>query len=411
MSQSEIIGYISEKNGIPETQVSELFKSAIRKIVSGLSVNQDVSMPGLGCFEVKSFPGRRTVFFKQDTTSGKEIGISANPANLLSEPAISFFSQHVVQLLLIEKEISFPELGIFHLLVSGEENRISFTPSLVLRNVLNGGAVVQEIEPVVRTFVRKEIEVKPETEEVKAQELVTESADKNSVKVFEKKEETKEAEEVDEKRQVLSLPKKEEVKDPEKTEEKATVLLREEVKVIPRTEKAEFNEKNSSQENASIIDKPEKKENFRNSSQVGDVIIPDADNKDNHQSKKKNVFWWILLIIIIGLASSYTILKYFVTQEADEPAKEVFQPSITSSSQEKPANLLDLSIQHYGSAVFWVYIYESNKEQLSSPLSIPAGVELNIPDLQVEYNIDTSDSLEIRRANLRAEIILKQNTK
>ena len=71
-------------------------------------------------------------------------------------------------------------------------------------------------------------------------------------------------------------------------------------------------------------------------------------------------------------------------------------------------NLLDLAEQHYGNSIFWVYIYDANRSKLTSPVNIPKGITLTIPDLsQPEYNVDVKDSLEIQRAIIRSENILK----
>ena len=63
---------------------------------------------------------------------------------------------------------------------------------------------------------------------------------------------------------------------------------------------------------------------------------------------------------------------------------------------------------HYGHSAFWVYIYEENKDKLSSPINIPKNISLVIPDLQTEYDVDVTDSMEIQRANILVDIVLRK---
>ncbi|MDR2844084.1 MAG: hypothetical protein LBV57_05490 [Candidatus Symbiothrix sp.] len=77
----------------------------------------------------------------------------------------------------------------------------------------------------------------------------------------------------------------------------------------------------------------------------------------------------------------------------------------------RSTNLPQLAKQYYGNTVFWVYIYIKNQNKLSSPVNIPEGIELIIPDLLVDYNIDTNDSLEIAKAVLLANNILERKAK
>lgn len=53
--------------------------------------------------------------------------------------------------------------------------------------------------------------------------------------------------------------------------------------------------------------------------------------------------------------------------------------------------------KHYGNQVFWVYIYEENKNKISNPNNLTAGLELVIPAPE-KYGIDANDPASIARA-------------
>ena len=69
-------------------------------------------------------------------------------------------------------------------------------------------------------------------------------------------------------------------------------------------------------------------------------------------------------------------------------------------------DILELAKKHYGHAAYWVYLYDANKETLSSPFTPVRKAKLIFPDLKIDYNVDTDDSLEIVKANMIAEEIL-----
>ena len=60
-------------------------------------------------------------------------------------------------------------------------------------------------------------------------------------------------------------------------------------------------------------------------------------------------------------------------------------------------NLAVLASRHLGSSAFWPYIYLVNKEKLSSPNALKAGMTLYLPD-SVFYNLNLSDTLAIKMA-------------
>ncbi|GHV30700.1 hypothetical protein FACS1894177_03740 [Bacteroidia bacterium] len=57
--------------------------------------------------------------------------------------------------------------------------------------------------------------------------------------------------------------------------------------------------------------------------------------------------------------------------------------------------------------MFWVYIYEANRDKISSPVNIPTGTDLRLPDLWEDYKVDVMDSMEIKRAGILSDRMLK----
>lgn len=61
-------------------------------------------------------------------------------------------------------------------------------------------------------------------------------------------------------------------------------------------------------------------------------------------------------------------------------------------------NLPTLAARHLGSPSFWPYIFVVNKEKISSPSDLKAGMTLFLPD-SAYYNMSVTDTLAIKRAD------------
>lgn len=61
-------------------------------------------------------------------------------------------------------------------------------------------------------------------------------------------------------------------------------------------------------------------------------------------------------------------------------------------------NLPTLAARHLGSSAFWPYILIVNKEKLSSPSALKAGMTLYLPD-SAYYNMSLTDTLAIKKAD------------
>ncbi len=97
-------------------------------------------------------------------------------------------------------------------------------------------------------------------------------------------------------------------------------------------------------------------------------------------------------------------------QESVVPAPRDTTPIATDTVQAIPAPtnlgrivmrkgdmLTRIARETYGDRIFWVYIYEENKEKIADPDNVPLGTELVLP-LPEKYAINAADTASLRRA-------------
>lgn len=113
-----------------------------------------------------------------------------------------------------------------------------------------------------------------------------------------------------------------------------------------------------------------------------------------------------LLLSFIALLFMLIFLYPLINSNPDA---QLLESSSTQGYNNRTGSLLEFANKHYGHPAYWVYIYEYNKEKLSSPFNKVRESEIHFPDLKTDYNVDLSDSLEIVRANMLAEEVLKKN--
>ncbi|GHU81082.1 hypothetical protein FACS1894145_8030 [Bacteroidia bacterium] len=98
----------------------------------------------------------------------------------------------------------------------------------------------------------------------------------------------------------------------------------------------------------------------------------------------------------------------FVTGNSETESTQVIDQSNESAKSYESIDLPSLAERKYGNRIFWVYIYEANRDKISSPVNIPAGINLRIPNLWEDYKVDVMDSMEIKRAEILSDVMLKQ---
>ncbi|GHU61413.1 hypothetical protein FACS1894160_4050 [Bacteroidia bacterium] len=144
---------------------------------------------------------------------------------------------------------------------------------------------------------------------------------------------------------------------------------------------------------------------YLKTSKVGDVVVP---QKSGHARRKKadNTITIMLSIIIF-----IVVVVFVVGVIAKSRGNREREDNISQSRSTESINIAKLAEEHYGNAVFWVYIYEANRDKLTSPINIPPNTYLVIPDILEDYNVNVNDSTEIRLAQKKAEAIIKLNRK
>ncbi len=84
-------------------------------------------------------------------------------------------------------------------------------------------------------------------------------------------------------------------------------------------------------------------------------------------------------------------------------------PEVIAKEKIKPGSRLTLiSLEYYGSKIFWVYLYEYNKQTIKDPDNIPVGTVIMVPAPEV-YGIDRNDPASVSKAAARQEEILSGN--
>lgn len=87
-----------------------------------------------------------------------------------------------------------------------------------------------------------------------------------------------------------------------------------------------------------------------------------------------------------------------------EPAAQT--PKILAKIKIEPGSRLTLiSLEYYGSKIFWVYLYEYNKSVIKDPNNIPIGTEIQVPAPEL-YGIDKHNRASVEKAAARQTEIL-----
>jgi len=344
-------------------EVVELF------IIEALSKGENVVIPDFGHLELKSIgENRRTVFFRPNGDDDSFLRVMSPIAG--KEKTVSESFRQVISSPLKEgKLVNLQRIGIFRPVSTkqgGDNIEVSFILASYLRKLLNGGETETEVK-------------------------IKEDA------VAEHKEETVE----------MFFP----VETTEESQNSKITLSKENVDIGSDIEQAgivasKFQE---NRKNDQVIRPLKSKTDFdtykpRKESKVGDKIIPDDNNEVPERNKSRGVSGSLLIILIL-MALILTVIVYVVRRQTST-TQDGNQENLTPPSG--LVSLPSLAEQHYGHPAFWVYIYEANIDKLNSPVNISKTIPLVIPDIKNEYDVDVTDSLEIKRANILSDIVLKK---
>lgn len=157
-----------------------------------------------------------------------------------------------------------------------------------------------------------------------------------------------------------------------------------------------------------------------------------TSSENDSVSHNHHCIWVIVISLLIGLIVGYTIGNiYPIWRPTIEQHSSYAEPELSKEEiiievkdtvdsnivQTTPLRvqeeeivtdtigttrfLTTMSRKYYGNMIFWVYIYEENKEKLDNPNRIKPGTVVVIPDAE-KYKINKDDSTCIAKAKLKA---------
>lgn len=89
-----------------------------------------------------------------------------------------------------------------------------------------------------------------------------------------------------------------------------------------------------------------------------------------------------------------------------EPEAPAPTPEVVAKVKIEPGSRLTLiSLEYYGSKIFWVYLYEYNKATIKDPNNVPVGTEIMVPAPAL-YGIDKHSRESVEKAAARQTEIL-----
>lgn len=313
-----------------------------------------VVIPDFGHLEVKSFGERKTVLLKSLESNDSFVQIMA-AADENDKKDLNTLYKAISLPLKEENIVNLPQVGVFRP-VKRENGKIylSFIPAFILIRLLN-----------------------KENEEVADNEGVEKEFNNNS--------------------QIKSIFNSSNSDYDEQKDQSENNILS-----IAENDRG-FNKKESMKNYEIQQTKYDSKQNEKKTKAIDIVVKQD----DKVVVKKSRNFTGTLLLIVAVVALIIIIATNIITNRTKKAEDEVqlFFPNESSS-----LSLTSLAVEHYGHPAFWVYIYEANIDKLKSPINIPDDADLLIPDLKEDFGvISVTDSLEIQRANILANIFL--NTK
>jgi hypothetical protein len=70
------------------------------------------------------------------------------------------------------------------------------------------------------------------------------------------------------------------------------------------------------------------------------------------------------------------------------------------------SSLTQIAAEYYGDKIFWVYIYEHNKNNIKNFDDIPAGTEIQLPTPNT-YGIDAKSNSSLQKARQKQSQLTK----
>jgi hypothetical protein len=322
---------------------------AIRALLGG----EKLFVSDIGYLAVFPVSDRKTVFFKPLNSNDIRENTGSNPFGL---------DELIGAPLKNGESVKIPELGDFRPRTeNGGSLRVTYVVSPLLRKLVNGDEEVWKlITPPPVEQANDEI----------VQETADETADETATPVIADDAETEIA-------RIAETKPASEIKEP--TAETAETPS---VKQTPKPQKSE-----------SASDKKKR-----------DIVPWDEDSKKEKKSRKHVSIPWDRIFTYIIVAAALIVIVIYLFRLCS-PGKKPYLIK-TQRSEYIMTPLTELAETNYGNSAFWVYIYDFNRDKLSSPINVPTGTEISIPDLKEAYGVDPKDKDEIKNAVVQGNIIL-----
>ena len=364
--------------GYTNVEAVELF------IIKSLIKGKNVVIPDFGHLEIRYLRDRRTVLFKSTESNDsflRLMSIVEEKEKLAIKALYIIISTPLKE----EKIVTLPKIGTFRpVKLETGEIHVSFILSTYLRRLLFEKAI-KEIQETRKQETRKIERIEKIPHAIESKKEIQE-ARKNEVTLIANKIQTPR---IDEKLEPAEIVKSNNVVDFQSKTDLPDALKT--VKANERTVK-----KNTQ-------------------------VMSEGNDFKKRRSKKSVLSRYLKSYRTYVLAAIMIALTVAVVSAVNFRDNKKQQPSSRESN-----TLPSLAEMHYGHPAFWIYIYEANKDQLDSPININISKEesrffiigknslkypLIFPDLKAEYDVDITDNMEIQRAKIKADILLKEMRK
>lgn len=113
------------------------------------------------------------------------------------------------------------------------------------------------------------------------------------------------------------------------------------------------------------------------------------------------------IVAVVGTSSEDSIYSQAENDDTAESVSEIVEPvresdkGVVTDTVSAGRFLATMARKHYGSYVFWVYIYEENRQLISDPDNVAMGTVVVIPDA-AKYGIDAKSPESIKAAKAKA---------
>lgn len=235
---------------------------------------------------------------------------------------------------------------------------------------------------------------------------------------------------------------------PQESITKAEEAGNDEELILTETDKLPVVEESNDKNIEEVIETKEKEVLTEESSNIpneqANTIVSKSEKK-----KKSNSTIWIFILLILFLIGIVVVAYFYLNaipknnQKPDIPIEKEFIPDPPAMEEDIPLNeteiteetpspeirdenplppstteevitrvtiepgsrLTLIALEHYGNKIFWVYLYEYNKDKIADPNNVPIGTEIAVPSPSL-YGIKAKDRESIEKASILQTQIL-----